>query len=81
MATETVLLKIFCENLEHLEEVHGLSGKAMASRLGVTPATYSQLRNGKYSPTLTTVAKVAAAFSVPAELLLTPLERHARVGA
>lgn len=81
MATNNTLLNIFCENVQYLEEVHGLSGKDVAKRLGMTPGSYSDLKKGRYSPTITTISKIATAFGIPAEQLLTPLERHARVGA
>lgn len=59
---------------------NGLSQADLASRLGVAQNSVSQWENGKRSPTLRKVAKIASVLGCPVEALF-PVEVGGKVSA
>lgn len=67
------------DNLRHLREARGLSQSRMAKLAGLPRATWTHLESGVANPTLAVLMKVAAAFQVRLEELLSPARSPVRV--
>ena len=52
------------DNIRKVRKAHGLSQIELAERIGVAPITIRQYENGKRSPKLETIAKLAQALDV-----------------
>jgi len=60
----------FCRALRAARIGRGLSQCELAAKIGISQARYSAIENGRSSPTLSTVVRVAAALDAdPRELL------------
>lgn len=46
------------------EKEHGLKGKDIAEKLGISPATWSNIKNGRQSPTLEQIEKLRTEFDI-----------------
>ena len=59
------------ENIKRVREAKGLSQKEVISAIGMGPAQYSRIENGKTDPSVGTLVKIAKALGVSmAELFL-----------
>lgn len=61
----------FCRNLKAIREARGLSMRALASAISASPNTIFELENGKVSPTLKMVERLAEGLKVDSDMLLT----------
>ena len=61
---------MFTNNLISLRNAAGLSQEFMAKNLAMTRATYIKLENGRKSPTLNELEKIAQIFEIKAEMLI-----------
>jgi len=52
------------ENIKRIREAKRLSQKEVISAIGMGPAQYSRIENGKTDPSVSTVAKIAKALGV-----------------
>lgn len=60
----------FARNLRQLRHEKGLSQEALADEAGIDRTYVSALERGVYSPSITIVAKLAAALGVEPEALM-----------
>lgn len=60
----------FGNNLKRLRIEKGISQGDIARKLDVSRSFISNIENGKTNPTLTTIAKLAKAISVPIDELM-----------
>lgn len=61
---------MFAKNLKELRLAYGLSQKELAEELGTSQPSYVKWENGKTSPTLKTIKKIANVFDVPISQLV-----------
>lgn len=76
MASDSVIVNIFCENLRRLRKINGVTQIDMATRLGMTQSSYSKLERGSFAPTIVTVARVAESLGASPDELLSPLVKE-----
>ncbi|ODA28047.1 helix-turn-helix domain-containing protein [Planctopirus hydrillae] len=65
------LPEVFCKNLKAARMRAGLSQRALAGLIGSSPNSVVEWENGKASPSLTTVVRLAEALKLSPEMLLT----------
>lgn len=46
------------------EKAHGLKGKYVAEKLGISPSTWSKIKAGKQKPTLDQIEKLRSEFGL-----------------
>ena len=65
------------ENLKRIREKKGLSMKAVADKIGITPQGYSRYENGTSSPSIDNLKRISDALGVSVdEILLEPDEKN-----
>lgn len=65
------------ENLKRIREKKGLSMKAVADKIGITPQGYSRYENGTSSPSIDNLKRISDALGVSVdEILLGPDEKN-----
>ena len=73
MATDN-MLDALAANVRREMKARGWTQTELAKRCGWPPARITEVLQGKFDPRLGTVEKIAAAFGIPAPvLLMTPL--------
>lgn len=65
------LTPTFCRNLKAIREARGISLRTLATRIDSTAAFICSLENGKTSPTLHMIERLAEGLDVETEVLLT----------
>lgn len=65
MPAESQLDRAFCAAIRQRRKALGLTQTEVAERLGMTQHRYSQIENGRSSPSLGLVARVADVLSIP----------------
>ncbi len=66
----TDLHATFCRNLRIFRKTKGLTQAQLAQRLGIATPQLTQIENGRNSPTLDTVERIANALDITPVLLL-----------
>lgn len=61
---------MFCDNLKQARERRGMTGRAVAGALRVTPATYSGWERGKREPSFEMLTQLCRLLDVSADTLL-----------
>lgn len=64
------LPEVFRENLRAARIRSGMSQRALAAEIGISPNSVVLWESGKASPTLSSVVKLATALGIPPEALL-----------
>lgn len=70
MALEGTLHRLFCQKLRAIRKAKGLTQEQMAERMGMSQPAYSDLENGRFCPTISTIERAALALGIAADVLL-----------
>lgn len=65
-------MEVFAENSDFIRKEKGMSIQALADDCGTNRSNMSKILNGKQSPSLVTMQKMAAALDSPLHDLLNP---------
>lgn len=69
--SESLLLKIFGENIKRIREQKGLSQEALAFIAGLSRSYYAEVENGKRNLSLINIIKINIALEVELNKLIT----------
>jgi XRE family transcriptional regulator, regulator of sulfur utilization len=72
------IARYIADNIRQLRQSRGLTQEQLAKLSGVPRPTWSNLESGVSNPTVSVLAKVAAALQVPVEELISPPKAQAR---
>lgn len=70
MAANHQILKAFGANLRHFRNEKGLSQRDLYALCNIDNAEISRMENGEVNVTLNTLAQLAEALDIPADMLL-----------
>lgn len=68
---EIEISKIFTDNLKHLLEIHNMTYKELAGKIGVKASSVSMWMNGNSLPRMGTLDKIADLFNTSVKALVT----------
>jgi transcriptional regulator with XRE-family HTH domain len=77
--TENAIAGYIAQNIRQLRVIRNMTHEQLARLSGVPRTTWSNLESGTANPTVSVLAKVAAALQVPVEELISPPKAQARL--
>jgi transcriptional regulator with XRE-family HTH domain len=77
--TDNMIAGYIAQNLRQLRQSRNLTQEQLARLSGVPRPTWSNLESGAANPTVSVLAKVAAALQVPVEELISPPKAQAKL--
>ena len=75
VAVKSDLHRVFCENIRARREQLDLTQDDVAKLMGTTQSNYAHIENGRASPKIDVIERVADALGIPPALLLTPTRK------